>query len=768
MKILRTEYKVENNIPVIYAFCRENDKRQIIKDTNFVPYFYVPHNEHKTEGEEYLSSTGDKVKKISVTLPSEIPVAKERYSKTWEADVLYQNRWLTDKVTVIDKTVPRVMYLDIETVSDNKVPDPNFALKPIIAISTYDSLTTSYSTFIFGKNTTPGTVSRIFDNELHDVYYFKNETDMLKETVKHIRESEPDIITGWNLNRFDIPYLVNRLTNLGIDNNKLSPIDDVIVFTEHPSRVIIKGIALIDLYDAYRHVTFSQEESYRLGFIANKVVGLDKTQSATNVNWLWAHDLEALIEYNVTDVLLVKKIDEKMRLLEFLDELRRMAFCQLEDTIVSSRIVDAYILKMFHNEIVFPTKSHHVKRTFEGAYVHSWAIGLYDNVIVFDLKSLYPSIIISANLSPESLSYNGDVVINGIGVDTSKEGFLPKAIKKMFGERAKYKELAKQADINSDEYNVYDARQKAVKILLNAIYGQTAYVNSRLYAPKIAEAITFMGREIIKWSKNKLEELGATVLYVDTDGIYFCSESKLSTNDIEKIRSKLNTSYSEFVAKYNLKTHSFDMEFEKIYRKAFFSKDAKKRYAAHCIYKDGREIDELEIVGMEVRRSDAAQFSRTLQKTVLSMLLREDKDKQSIMLYIGEQIQKLRKGEVTLLELGIPKGINKELHEYEHPGSNVRGTIYARDVLGIELSSKPKLLYIKSMPKGYPDTDVLCFDEESQLPPGVIIDIETMLIKTVKSKIKGIFEALGWKLSEVDPFWKGNRILGNQISMWEK
>ena len=209
-----------------------------------------------------------------------------------------------------------------------------------------------------------------------------------------------------------------------------------------------------------------------------------------------------------------------------------------------------------------------------------------------------------------------------------------------------------------------------------------------------------------------------------------------------------------------------EMELTAIYRRAFFG-SAKKRYAGHCVWKLGQETDTLEITGMEVRRSDSSQFSRKLQEKVFDMLLRQDSSKEEVLRYIGDEIDRIRKGDFTFTEIGIPKGINKSLGEYEHPSSNIRGAIYTQKVLGCELSSKPKLIYVSKMPNSYPKTDVICADEDSQVPPGTEIDIEKMLEKLIKNKLESIFEALGWKLSELNPWWLGkpNRKEGDQLAL---
>lgn len=224
--------------------------------------------------------------------------------------------------------------------------------------------------------------------------------------------------------------------------------------------------------------------------------------------------------------------------------------------------------------------------------------------------------------------------------------------------------------------------------------------------------------------------------------------------------------FSENNGREGFMSHSIEMELQAIHRKMFFGK-AKKRYASHCIWKAGRKTDSLEIVGMEVRRTDSSAFSRNLQKTVFEMLLIQDKTKDEVLHYVGGQIDRIRKGDYKFTEIGLPKGISKDLSEYQHPATNIRGAIFSMKVLGHDLSNKPKMVYVIKLPENLPKTyqfapdkkekkvDSICFDEDNQVPPGTEIDVEKMLTKTVRDKIEPIFEALGWRLSELNPFWRG-------------
>ncbi len=767
---------MESNAPVIYKFLRDDSgKRTIERITNFKPYFYI-----SDPNGQYNVFDGSKCSKIYTDLPEQIKEQRDRYTCHYEADVRYNNRYLTDCVDVLEPTKYKCLYLDIEVDNSGKIPRPEEAQDIIICIGVYDNLTDSYSTFIHRNDFIEGSQSTIFDDRLHEIFYYKNEKLMLEGFINFFKDSEPDITTGWNLISFDMLYLLNRLINLEMNINVLSPIKSS--YTKG-TEAVIKGVAQLDMMQVYRKLSENQEESYTLDNISKKNLGEGKTEDGTSVRQLWKNDIERLITYNTSDVMLTRKLEEKLKFIDFLDEVRRTCFCQYEDTMSTTKTLDSYILHMFHNKIVFPTKIHKKdNEKFEGAFVETWAKGIYENVAVFDLKSLYPSTIVSLNLSLETID-NGSsnfIEANNYKIDQTKKGFIPEVIEHLWKERAKYKNLMKTVPLGSDEYKLYDNRQKSVKILLNGLYGQTAYPGSRFFDIRIADTTTYIGRNINKWSRDFLTELGFKVLYADTDSA-FCTMEGNSIDDMLFIKDALNESFDNFAKKFGITKHNFEIEFQKVYRKIFFG-TAKKRYSGQVIWKEGRITNSIDSIGFEVRRSDSSKMTRNMQSRIFEMILKENKTKEEVIRYIGEIIDKIRKGDYKLSEIGIPKGISKDLADYgnkmliddngviKHTSSvpiNVRAARYAEQILKLNLSSKPKMIYISSLPEGLPKVfegkpvEALCFDDEYQIPAGVVVDTELMLEKLIKNKLEAIFDALGWSMRELDVHWIGKTGKGN-------
>jgi DNA polymerase I len=231
-------------------------------------------------------------------------------------------------------------------------------------------------------------------------------------------------------------------------------------------------------------------------------------------------------------------------------------------------------------------------------------------------------------------------------------------------------------------------------------------------------------------------------------------EADLSTTiatarGIEKV---VNASYADFArAELGADTHYFSIKFEKVYKR-FFQAGKKKRYAGHLVWKEGKEVDGIDIVGFEIRRSDYPQITKTVQQEVIARILRGE-EYAEIKEYLGTIIKNYRGGRYSLEEIGIPGGIGKHLADYENDDAHIRGAKYANLHLGMEFAkgSKPKRVYIKQVKGKYPRTDVLCFEYADQVPPEFVVDNETMLEKTIRQPISRIIEALGWEWADIDP-----------------
>jgi DNA polymerase I len=521
-------------------------------------------------------------------------------------------------------------------------------------------------------------------------------------------------------------------------------------------RNAIRGRVVFDLLTAYKKMQGSQKESYRLDAIAEDELGERKVRYTGTVFDLWKMDPVKLIEYNYKDVELCVGIDAKNTIVRFYQEIARYVGCPLDRTLNSSNVIDIYILRKAAGTFVLPSKGNAAGDEFEGATVFEPATGVRENVVVLDLKSLYPMAMMTLNASPETKDPSGEIKApNGIRFKRSPDGLTRSIISELLTERDEKKRIRNTFEYGSDEYILYDLQQNVLKVIMNTYYGVSGYARFRLYDREIGSAVTSVGRAIIQHTRDIIDRKGYFVLYGDTDSCFV----ELPPSDLEQtiaiardIEEELNESFRAFAEEVlNADIHYFSIKFEKVYRR-FFQAGRKKRYAGHLIWKEGATVDQIDIVGFEMRRSDSPHITKIVQKTVMEMIL-QGAEFNAVKEYLGEVIRHYLAGRCSLEDAGIPGGIGKHLEDYDTKDAHIRGAIYSNTYLKTDFKkgSKPKRVYIKNVTSTYPKTDVLCFEYADQVPPEFVIDWETMLEKTVKGPISRIIEGLGWDWSDIDP-----------------
>ena len=457
----------------------------------------------------------------------------------------------------------RIFTIDIETAAENGFPDIETADQEILLISIKDSYT--------GRITVFG--SRPFDNKDSGVHYshFNTEVGLLKGFLNYWIANFPDVITGWNVQLFDMPYIIKRIDRIiGEKESKMiSPWNSILyreIYIKGRKQIAydISGISCLDYLELYKKFTYTNQESYRLDHIANVELGqkkLDHSEFDTFKEF-YTKDWQKFVEYNIIDVRLVDQLDDKMKLIELAITMAYDAKVNFEDVYSQVRMWDniiyVYLSKL---SIVIPPKHESRKdNKYAGAYVKEPIPGIYDWVVSFDLNSLYPHLIMQYNLSPETLKdhrhptatvdrlLNKELELfdlcgqtlcaNGTFYDTNKRGFLPELMDKIYQERTIYKKrmlAAKQQYEKkpSVELKKEIARcnniQMARKIQLNSAYGAIGNEHFRYYRLEIAEAITMSGQLSIRWIENKMNQYLNNLLstedvdYViasDTDSIY--------------------------------------------------------------------------------------------------------------------------------------------------------------------------------------------------------------------------------------------------------
>ncbi|MDD4567579.1 DNA polymerase II [Methanoculleus chikugoensis] len=785
--IHQVEYSVGADTPVVHIFGRDaSGKATQVRVTGFRPYFYVPADQvdgrslpreivDVDPNTDYRSIQDVPLRRLYTRRPGDVRAVRDDFKQHYEADIPFTTRFMIDRgltggvelpadaVALPDgafeveysdlapaeiKAPARTCIMDIECVDEEGFPEPE--RDPIICVTCWDSFDGDYLTLLWQPGAAAGDVPDLSVNERHRVVRYPDEASMLRGLVAYTRERDPDILSGWNFVEFDIPYIVKRMAALGL------PAEDLARIPGQTERNAVRGRSIFDLLGAYRKMHQAQKESYRLDAVAEEELGVTKVRYTGTITELWRSDPKRLVEYNCRDVELCVGIDQKNNIIEFYREIARYVGCPLDRTLNSSNVIDIYVLRKASGRFVLPSKGLAAGDEFEGATVFEPATGLRENVVVLDLKSLYPMAMMTINASPETKNPDGELrAPNGVRFSREPDGLTRSIIAELLEERDERKRLRNLYPFGSPEYVLYDLQQNVLKVIMNSYYGVSGYTRFRLYDREIGSAVTSVGRAIIRHTRDIITGLGYTVLYGDTDSCMV----QVPPGNLEEtiararaIEAKLNASYGGFAkTELNADTHYFSIKFEKVYRR-FFQAGKKKRYAGHLVWKEGKDVDEVDVVGFEIRRSDSPQITRGVQRAVIEMILRGDAFS-DVQAYLRDVIRKYRRGEYSLDEAGIPGGIGKNLDSYENDDAHIRGAKYSNEHLGTDFKrgSKPKRVYIKNVTEKYPRTDVVCFEYADQVPPEFVVDWETMLEKTLKGPISRIIEPLGWDWHDVDP-----------------
>ena len=579
--------------------------------------------------------------------------------------------------------------IDIEVASENGFPDVESAAEEVLLITIQDYSTKEIITWGQGP----------FKLKQGNHYYkqFNNEYDLLNDFINWwmIEENTPEVVTGWNSKLYDIPYLVRRIDRILGEKlmKRLSPwgliteIETYITGRKHIS-YDIGGISQLDYLDLYKKFTYTNQESYRLDHIANVELGqkkLDHSEFDTFKDF-YTKGWQKFVEYNIVDVELVDRLEDKMKLIELALTMAYDAKVNYEDVFYQVRMWDTIIYNYLKKRnIVIPPKERSDKDSkYAGAYVKEPIPGKYDWVVSFDLNSLYPHLIMQYNISPETLRetrhpsatvdkilneeltfemYKDNAVCaNGAMFRKDVRGFLPELMEKIYKDRTVFKKkmlAAKQAyeKTPTKELEKEIARcnniQMARKIQLNSAYGAIGNQYFRYYKLANAEAITLSGQVSIRWIENKmngyLNNLLKTedvdyVIASDTDSIYlnmgplvdkfFSNKSGDKTAIVsildkicqDKLEPFIEQSYQELANYVQAYEQKMQMKRENIAERGIWT--AKKRYILNVWNSEGVQYNEpkLKMMGIEAVKSSTPAPCRQMIKDGLKLMMNGTED----------------------------------------------------------------------------------------------------------------------------------------------
>jgi DNA polymerase I len=718
--LLDVNYEVRNNVPEVWIWgIDSNAKRVLIIDRSFLAHFYAVIEEGtdlskvmSRIGETHDSSIvkfevvdrklfGKPVKAVKVYFKNPEVVSKcanelrklEGIKECLEDDIRYSMQYLIDNGIVpcgwhtvevdeeenvkgvqVDKTysarsspkllekteVPQLRILGFSTICYSREGSPKPSRNPVILISvmTNDG---EEKQFVAGED--------------------RNDKPILEAFVNCVRSFNPDVIVGYGVNGHDWPFLKQRCEEFGlhlyVDRTETEP---------HQStygHISVTGRANVDLADYADN--FPDVKVKTLTNLAD-YLGVMKAEDHSIVEetdlaeyWDTKEKRRLLKAFSADNARCIMGIAEAV--MDFAMQLSNLVSLPLDHvgTAAAGFRVEWFIIKHTRKigELV-PKRIEQPYRPYAGGMVLEPKPGLHENIAVLDFKSMYPSIMITYNLSPDTyVSPNEPEPAGGVyeapevkhRFRKEPSGFYKEILTYLIGVRDQIRLKMVKISSKSVEYRVLDARQKAVKVITNATYGYAGWIGARWYIKPVAEAAAAWGRYTIQTAIDLTEKAGLKVVYGDTDSIFVEYERE----KVEKLSKKIHTQLG------------LEIKPDKIYVRVFFT-EAKKRYAG--LLPDGR----LDIVGLEVMRGDWADVAKKVQENVLQIILKEQSPKKAAR-FVQDFISELKQKCVPYRDLIIWKTLTKPPEEYEVKASHVEAAKMLREK-GWELTVGDKVGYV--------------------------------------------------------------------------
>ena len=641
--------------------------------------------------------------------------------------------WQKDKI--------KIFTIDIETSCEEGFPDVDNPVEEILCLTVKNQTNKQIITWGTGD----------FKTDREDVTYIRcnSEKEIIKEFMTFWMRNYPDIITGWNCKFFDIPYLMNRIIRLTDDKvvRNFSPWKYVekkeVVVRGRPKTIFsIMGIAMLDYIDLYQKFIPVSQESYKLDYIGKVELGVGKDEMPYETFREWyTKDFQSFVDYNIQDVEIVDKLEDKLKLIELILTMAYEAKVNYDDVFSQVRVWDVLIYNFLRKEhIVVPEKSEKIKDSkYDGAYVKDPITGMHKWIVSFDINSLYPHLIMQYNISPEKIvgidtnsvtvnkllakkpnlehlkSANLCMTPNGARFKRDNAGFLPRLLDKMYQDRVVYKNKMLEAkkkyqETKDKSYQKEIARchniQWAKKIALNSAYGAIGNQYFRYYDVRQATAITTAGQLVIRHIEqnvndymNKVMQTHDKVDYIvasDTDSIYLCLDKLVEktcegkdTEQIlkfldkvieQKIEPFIEKCFNELADYTNAFQQRMVMKREVIADKAIWT--AKKRYMLHVLDEEGIRYTKpkMKIMGIEAVKSSTPEVCRGKIKEAIDIMMTKDND--TLIKFVADFREEFN--QMTPEQISFPRSCN-----------NLRKYRSAKDIFvkGTPIHVKGALIY---------------------------------------------------------------------------
>ncbi|MCS7125466.1 MAG: DNA-directed DNA polymerase [Aigarchaeota archaeon] len=739
--LLDIAVEVEDGKPTVWLWCKDQEGKTYIVKQRYSPSFYIIASKHR-EVVEYLVKQGFKIEEVGRKIRGRDVKAIKVYVDVEDVESLAKKiaKELKDIELYEEDVRPSVKYLIennlrpsggirvkgnmirddlIRIVEADKVEYVKDVIPPPLHVLSFDVIYYSESgspkperdpVILISLATLRGRRTQLYGDE----------EKILREFLKIIEEEDPDIIVGFSSNRLHWSYLVERVQRYGlrlfIGRLGSEP------HTSIHGHISIRGRLNIDLEDMARDIPELTVETLE-EFTA--YLGLDQEFDRVE-EWeiaeIWRRDSEKVKRYSLQRVEAMLKCYEALRDYIFsISELTGMPVDYVLTASTGFRVENYLMYLAVERGELIPKKPEISHVSYVGGLVKSPKPGLHEDVAIVDFRSMYPSLMIKYNISFDTLSEDGEYISpNNFRFKKEPEGFLPHALKTLIAERRQIQEKLKKLDEDSVEARVLNARQKAIKVISNAIYGYTGWIGARWYTREVAEATTSWGRHVIMESIKKAEELGMKIIYSDTDSLF-----------LQNYYGRLE----EFL-KWVEEDLGLEAKVEKIYKRVIFT-EAKKKYAG---IKEDLKID---IIGLEAVRGDWSLIAREAQEETVKILLMTG-DIGEALKTVRNYIKKIMDREVEMRELVIWRQITKPLDEYEATQPHI---VIARQLIkeGWRIQPGDKVGYIVIQGSGPLYKRVKPYFKVSKDE----VDWEYYIDKQILSACIRVLEPLGVKLEDL-------------------
>ncbi|MBY6293985.1 DNA polymerase [Nanohaloarchaea archaeon H01] len=715
VQVIDADYRIENGGVTVRCFAKsDNGENVLFLDDDFLPYLYVIPGEdtdirelRKKIDDTEFADEGEKlpvknierkqlkegnqeleVLKVFTAVPPKIPKLKNELwdlaevKECREFDIPFYKRYL------IDKGIKPVSWIRIE---GEEAESEDFDRKIIVEnietnLSEEDEIdweTLAFDLEVYqdriimaslyseksGKLITTEDIARDY------VESVKSERQILERFIEIVRDQDIDILIGYNTDEYDFDVLRERAEEYGLEL-ALGRDGEKMKFKRRGrfTAARLKGRMHLDLYPFISHVlsTGLESETLDLDSVAEEILGRNKEELSweeMKQSWREKEDLDEFADYALKDSELAFELGEELapQILELSRIVGLIPFdaCRL----TYGQLTENYLLREAHERDMLarnrPSQDERSKRRRQGAYsggfVYTPEAGLYENISLFDFKSLYPTVMVSHNISPDTLNLeecDDRFELEEFDYDfcQDQEGFFPELVEELVKSRSEIKDRMRDMEKSDQKYESLDSRQRAQKILANSFYGYLGYNGARWYSRECAEATTYLGREYIQEAIDVAEEMGLEVTYGDTDSVF------LRGYDIKDKRE-------EFLDKVNSELPEFmQLEFEGFFETGFFTstdsgEGAKKKYALMD------EEGSMKITGFEQVRRDWAPIAKKTQKKVLEKVLEGQIDEATEI--AKEVIEDLKDGDVPVEDLRIYTSLTKKPENYDSTAPHV-------------------------------------------------------------------------------------------------